>query len=588
MPSEIKIAARFAQQCAVVYHNNYDTCGTITRSSIDYLTPTQLEALFTTAGGNWADLDAWFKTAMEMRSCGTRINGMYEWIMSGANRGGMKNLLTVQRRQRNPAVMFPFILGLQDSVINTEYWFISTGFAQSGYTGSVTGPLTTTQLARGVGTDRVLRIQSRYGVEMDEKWFRDRDALHVVGRSGLGVTQIGQWRVFESAEAADGSYVDVLVTGENAASTQPYDPAPTSGVVLIGVNNVNDFEKWCQNRPNYDGRKEVPFWIQTMRRARCVDQFYRETYARLQQSGVNAAFKAFGDIDLAARNRQDEENYQRHFVHSFFFNKALPNQTVGGWKSLADIVTPSGFSIDPGTGGKVVAKRANFKGVWEQLRECDRIRDLQNNKLNLYEFFDENYRLKRARASHGKEVTEIDWYTDSVMAANMITAYSEYLKREYGATNVQYPIDITKTMKNDLGFAWRTLVPKHPSGLNINIITHPFFDDFRDALNAEGKGSAGINLWAIDWSGIYWAQLASNRKIHTVGDIEKLASLDKDFACVMEGLTQEITLVSETGTVVVECPLDSTIITGIRDDVPDSSGKSSTGGGSYADLLTYG
>jgi hypothetical protein len=582
----VKISERFAKTCQVVFHNNYDTSGTITRSSIDYLTPADLESLFA-PGGTFADLEAWFKTSIEMKACGTKVNGMYEWIMSGSDRTRMKGLLNTQKKEKNPSVMFPFILGLQESVINTEYWYIDTGYANSAYTAESTGPLTAEELALGAASDRIIRVKSRYGVEANELWFRDRDVIFVLGRHSTGIAQIGQWKVLASAEAADKSYVDVLVVSQNSGSSAAYAAAPTAGVVLIGVNNVNDYEKWCNNRPNYDGKKHVPFWWQTMRRTRRIDSQYKEFLARLTTSNVNEAFKRFGDLTIAQRNAQDEQNYQRHFVNAFFFQKGLPNQTVSGWESLETISTPTGYSIDPGQGGKVVAKRANFKGVLEQLRECDRVRDLQNNKLNFYEWLDENYRLVRARKSHYGSCTEIDWLTDSVFASLLITAYTDYLKKEYGSTNVQFPIDITKTVTNELGFVWRTIAVKHPAGIKINIITHEFFDDLRDALRVEGTESMGINLWAIDWQGVYWAQLGSNRRTHKVGDLNDLAPIDKDWACVMETLTQEVTLHSESGTAVVACPSNSTAILNVRDEVPDTTGRSSTAGGSYTDLITY-
>lgn len=588
--SAVKIAERFAKTCSVVYHNNYDTCGTITRTSIDYLTPATLETMFA-PGGLFADLEAWFQTAFEMKACGTVINGMYDWIMSGSVRG-MKDLLTIQKVQKNPSLLFPFIMGLQESVINTEYWYISGGQAKSAYTAGVTGPLAAEDLALGGATDRVFRVKSRYGVEMDAKWFRDRDRIFVLGRSGIGVQQRGQWKVLASATdtATPPTYVDVFVTGENAGSSAPYDAAPTSGLVLIGVNNVNDFEKWCQNRANFDGTKEVPFFWQTMRRTRCVDSQYKEFYARLMTSGVNEAFKRFGDMTLAERNAQDERQYQKAFVNAFFFQKPISaNQTTALWKNLEDITTPSGYSIDPGTGGKVVAKRANFVGVVEQLRDCDRYRDLQGLKLNWFEWLDENYRLKRSRESQGRTITSIDWYTDDKFARSMILAYTAYLKAEYGSSNVQFPIDIQKTFVNDFGFKWRTFEVLYPAGLAINLITHPFFNDLRDAFATEGMETSGINLWALDWGdkGIFWAQLAANRKVHSVGDLEKMAAIDKDWACVMEALTQEIVLTSESGTPVVSCPLNNTLITNIQDSVPDTAGRSSTSGGSYSDLLSY-
>jgi hypothetical protein len=226
----------------------------------------------------------------------------------------------------------------------------------------------------------------------------------------------------------------------------------------------------------------------------------------------------------------------------------------------------------------------------EQLRACDRYRDLQNNKLNFYEFLQENYNIMRARKTHygpnaGKR---IDWFTDNSYASLLITAYVDYWKKELGSSNVQFPIDPFKTVDNEAGFAWRTFSVKFPAGLEINIVTHEFFDDLRDAFRTESMESAGINLWCLDWNSIYWSQIASNRKQHRIGDLNDLAPIDKDWGCVMETLTKEITLNSETGAVCVECPSTSLLVCNVRDDVPDTNGRSATAGGSYSDLLTYG
>lgn len=572
----VKITDRFASQCSVVYSNNYDTCGTITRSSIEYMTPSQLQDLFA-PGGLFADLDAWFRTAIEMKACGTRTYGLYDWIMSGSERTKGKSLLSTQKVARNPSLLFPFILGFQESVINTDYWAVTQGQANSAYTALVTGPLTAADLALGAAADRVIRVVSRYGIDMDPKWFVDRDVVHIFSRSG-GIAQDGAWKVLASEVSADLTYVDVLLTSQNAGSSSPYASAPTTGVLVAGLNNVSDFEKWCTNRPNYDGRKEVPFWFQTMRRTRCVDQQYREYFQRLNEPGVNEAFKRFGDLTLAQRNAQDEHEYQKRFVNAFFFNKPVSaNQTLALWKSLETISTPSGFSIDPGTGGSIREKRANFIGVKEQLLRCDRVRDLQNNPLNFYEFLDENYRIMRARRSQGRQVTDIDWFTNSPYRGQIMSAFMQYYKDQYLNT-LHLNIEVGKT--NNLGMIWDSFYVKHPSGVRINIMSHEYFDDLRDANKTESQESIGNVLLCLDMGKpgpqggtIYWSQIASNRKVHTVGDIEKLAQLDKDFACVMEGITKEITLTSETGTAVVECPSNSLWIWNCSDAVPVTTGE---------------
>lgn len=575
----VLITERFAEQCDVISNTSFDTCGTITRSSIDYLSPADLAALFA-PGGLFADLDSWFITAVELKACGTRTYGLYDWIMGNADRPtgqARANLFNMERGKTGPSILKPFILAAQDSVINTDFWAISNGWANSAYTADVTGPLNAGDKALGAAGDRVVRVISRYGIDLDERWFTERSVVHIFTRTS-GVAQDGQWKILAAAQATDQTYVDVLLTSQNAGSDAPYKTDPgaggTKGVLLVGRNNVNDYEKWCQNLPNYDGRKRVPFWFQTSRRTRCVDEQYLEYFKRLMTPGVNSAFKAFGDLDMAKRNAQDELEDQKRFVNDFFFNKPISvSQTLTAWESLDDITTPTGLTIDPGNGGKVVAKRANFIGVVEQLRRCDRVLDLQGNPLNFYEWLDENYRIMRARRSQGKPVTDIDWYTDSVMRANLQSAYVAYLKNEYGSTNVQFPIKIGET--NDLGFVWDSFYVKHPAGVRLNIISHEFFDDWRAANDAEGQIQRGILLLALELGkdGIYWEQLGSNRKVHTVGEIEALARLDKDFACVMESFTQEITLISDTGTVIVSCPANNLWIEGIGDSVPITTGR---------------
>lgn len=583
--AEIVISDRFAEQCSVVSRTNYDTCGTFTRSSLKYLTPAELEALYVTDGA-WHEMDAMFKHSIEMKACGTPVVSLYDWIM-GNTRNGKGSLWHSQKISQSVSLMNPYILGRQSSVLNTEYWYIETGGAQSGYTAESTGPLTSGDLSEGVAGDRWIRVKTRYGVDMDAKLFNPRTHIHILSRSASFV-EVGMWKVLASALADDGSYVDVLVESMNAGSSAPFDATPTAGLITIGTNNVNDYEKWCYNLPNWDPKKYVPFWIQTMRYARCVDSEYMKAFARLRNGG-NEAFRAFGDLDLAERNRQDEMTRKKRFVWDFFLNKPISAaQTLGTWMlpenggGLEDIVTPSGFSVDPGTGGKVMGKRANFIGIVEQLRACDRVKDLTGAPLNLRELLDEIYRIKRAREANGKKVTDIDIWTDSVMAVRLHTAFLQYWKDEslqMGSINIEAP----KPGENaELGIAWTSYRVLRPSGVRINVLVDNFFDDFRDANAAESQEAVGSVMAILDLGGsIYWAPIKSNRKVFTVGKIQDLARIDKDWKCVMESVEQEQTLISETGTAIVECPQESLWIWGIGDAAVVTSGQTADEGNLY-------
>lgn len=571
------LATRFQETpCKIVASNNFDTHGTITRASVATLTPTQLDSLFK-PGGLFAEMDAWFRTSFEMKACGTKTNGMYDWLMSSQRQMGQ--LLVTEKVDRGPGILHPFVLGRQDSVINKDFWAITAGQAQSAYTALVTGPLTTADLALGSASDRVIRVVTRYGIDMDPKWFLNRDVVNIFGRAS-GVSTRGAWKVLASEVAADLSYVDVLITSQNAGSATPYDAAPTAGVLLAGVNNVNDYESWCNNRPTLDPRKRVPYWYQTMRRGRQVDSEYKKVFARLMES--NEAFREFGDLPLNERNRQDEEEFQRRWVNSFFFGKPISaNQTLALYQSLEQILTPTSTGVDPGQGGKLIAYRANMVGLYEQLRACGRTKDLLNNHLNFYEWLNENYRIIRARKSQGKTADSIDWFTDAVYAAELESAFIAYYRKEYGDI---VRINVT-TGGNEFGFSWRTFEVKFPAGVKINIISHEFFDDLYNAFQTESIDSSGRFLMCLEMGKpgpkggtIYPGMIATNRKMRTLGELEQLARIDPTWACVMEAVTEEISLTSETCTAVCECPANSLIIEGIGEGVPDTTGVNSNAG----------
>lgn len=578
MPAQI--TERFVEQCSPAIDTSYDTTGTVTRSTMDHLTATDLASIFT-PGGLFADLDAWFRHSIEMRACGTKRNCLYDWIMANADRSLYKGGITGQKVVKGPSLLHPFVMGKQESVVNKDHWRIREGWVQSGYTATTTGPLSVADLALGSASDRIIRVESRHDVPVDEKFFNASETLHIFGRHANGSAEAGHWKILAAAHAADLTYCDVLLTDMNAGSNTPYDAAPTSGYMIKGINNVNDFEAWCNNKPTIDPRKRVPFWLQTFRMARSVDSEYMKVFARLTES--NPAFREFGDLPMAERNRQDEENWQKEFVNAFFFNKPISaNQTVDLWESLETINTVAGSVIDPGVSGKPIAKRANFVGVFEQLRACNRVYDMNSLAINIYEFLELNYDIKRARKTAGKEVKEIDWWTSSPFAANFATGMMDYYKQEY-LEQLRVTCEIGKT--TELGFTYDGYMVKHPAGVKINIISDEFFDDWYDELDAAGDTDMGNILACLDIGkpsagSIYWAMTDNNRKVHRTASIEQLAQYDATYRCVMETVSVETTLVSMQGTVVVECPLHNAWIWNFVNSRPSISHVTST----YSDL----
>jgi len=566
--------------CTVAIGNTYDTHGTITQASLTNLTPTQIEAFFK-PDGSYADMDASFLTQLEMKACGTRIQPMYEWLRSSFKNVG--NLLHAEPMDRGPGLLRPFIMGRQDSVVNKEFWVITSGWANNAYTPEVTGPLTAGQQALGAAGDRIIRVITNYGFDLDSKWFVNRDRIHIFSTS-FGASQRGQWKVLASEVAADLSYIDVLIDDENAGSTTPYSATPGANMVIMpGTNNVSDYENFCENRPALNPRRHVPYWYKTDRRGRRIDSEYQKVIARLSTS--NKYFDLFRNLPLAEYNRQDEEQYQSNWAHDFFFSKKISaNQTLANWQSLERINSFAAGTLD---GGDAMLQefRANPVGAIEQLQACGRVIDLGNTPLNFYEWLDENYRIMRARKSQGRFVETLDWYTDQQNAANIETAFVNYLRAEYGDI-VRINIE---TGGNELGFSWKIFSNlKYPVGLKIALVTSDFHDDMVNAFGNEDIASVGRVLWCLDigkpgpkGGTIYPGKIKSNRKTRTLGEIEGMARVDMSWACVMENPTQHITLTSETWTTIVECPANSLAIHGLADGVPSTAGRTTP----YTDLL---
>jgi hypothetical protein len=361
----------FAAQCGVAIENDYGTVGTFTKSQISQLTPEQWKALFTESSV-WNEMTAYLKTQFQMAACGIQRQTFHDWIMS-SNRRGMGSLINQVKLDRGPSVIQPFIMGRQMSVVNNEFWAITAGWAVADYTAGTTGPLSSADIATCTDTTyarcRVIRIQAGYGssysLPLDARYFLPEHVLYILSSSS-GVATHAQFKVEASALAADNSYIDVVVKAQPLEDDTGYaeELAPTTGLVLVGINNVNDFESYCQNRLTINPIKHVPFFYQTYRNGRRVSSQYLEVFAKLMAD--NAYFSEFGNLPLAEMNRQDEEMAQREFVNAFLFQQKISvAQRLSGdpnWSDLEDISSVSGATVDPGTGNLLIAKRANMEG----------------------------------------------------------------------------------------------------------------------------------------------------------------------------------------------------------------------------------
>lgn len=554
------------QICTPSVSNSYNSCGTITRSSLKSLTPAQLLTVFQDGSGNYRDMVSTLKNAFELKLCGIKTNGLYDWLMSSAK--SMGNMVNKKNISSTESYIEPYVLAKQKSVINDDYWTISAGFATGSYTPGTTGSLPSV-----AGGTRVIRVYSRNGIDVANEWFVNGHKVHIFSKDNSGNAQRGQWRIVSSivdVVGSGGTKIDVLLANENAGSAVAFDATPVLGYLVMGTNDISDYESWCNNRPALNPNKLIPFFFQTSRQALCVDSNYKEYLDRVME--VNPLFEIFGDVPLAERNRQIGERAQREWLNSFFWGKPLANQTMATYTSLQAINSVA---------GTLMGYRANSVGVYEQLQACGRVVDKQASQLSIRSFLKDIYLVVRARETSGIPNKSVDVYTDTETASLFKVGMIAYYNAQAGGLlRYNAPIEdgnIEGSLQ-EMGFWATSYKVDYPAGVTLNIITHPFFDDnlsaakLEDTASGTALGSTGRFLWVLDLGkggSIYPGIIGSSRVSTTVDDIELLRKVNTAYSCVISNPTRDLTLNSTTWTAIVECPAANLIYENFSSDVPN-------------------
>lgn len=549
------ISANIFEKCLPAIGTNINECGGLTMCDISTATPSMLDSIFK-EGSQFRDMGALLATQFEIKACGARVNGLFDFLM--ANKKMMSNrVIKVPLGPGNTEIM-PFVMAGQKSVINDEYWSVPN-------------------LSNSGGT-YTIHARSRTSVPLDTSWFAPNMNIYVFSKSSAGSALRGSFKITSSAPSSFGgnSTIQITATAENTTLGSSAKAAfsgftvgsPLSTAFLVrGTPNIQDVERWCENRPGLNPAKNVAFWWEVDRWTMCTDELYEAAYKRLKDG--NPYFARFGDIDSAARNKQYGERFQREWLNKFFWNKPISsNQTLANYRSLEQVtsfVSPGGQAyggLYVPSEGRCVGRRANAIGVYEQQAECGYVKDLQGQRLNLVELFQQDlYDVWRARGDQGIPNDVIEIYTDTFTRSQIQRSMIQYYNN-LSAGLARFVIDTKDVMMGkmgQLGFNYDEYKLDYPP-TTIRIVTHFFFDDFAAAARAESVDSTGRFLWILDWNSIYPAIITSNRKVHRTGDINDLSKVDYNYACVLENPTQEVSLNSLTWAVINECPATSRII----------------------------
>lgn len=548
-------------KCAPNLTTNIKECGSVTVCSAKAMIQSELTNY--TRSGDYLIMGALIKHDMEIRMCDTVQNGLYDFLM--ANKVNVNKKVPFDKVDSGQWSIRPYILARQYSSINNAYWYVQGGKTVQS-------------------TKWQVDVSSTTNIPADTRSFPVGQRVYITGLTNAGTKTMTAWTVDQAVNSPSvANAIELTLVPQNAGSYLSGSrlQSPVTGLLVRGTNNVSDFEKFCDEPPAYLNWKNVPFWYETQRTALCRSTQYEKWRSYLLAD--NPLYAEFGDLSEIEKNRQLGADWQKRLVETMFWGKKISaNQSLANYNLLDPINAFDGSAFGLGVdGGTCVGLRANMIGIYEQLAECNRVVDLQGATLNLISLFNELYNMKRVReGATGKYVTQFDIFTDSITASAINSAMIAYYNTLSGG-NTRYMVDINKQpgvsfnkeqdiQKAEFGFMYRSYNLNYPA-LRINVITHYFFDDYLTANTFAGQANAGRLLLVLDFSGIYPGIAATNRKVWNTGELKDLARIDPDFACVMAVNTKQTTLMSVTGTMVVECPAGQLWLENFAATVPSTT-----------------
>lgn len=553
----------FFTSCVPAIRTNIATCGALTLCDLEIPTPALLDTQYKVRS-NFLVMEALFQYQMESAMCMAQQSNLFKFFM--ANSVNMSKRLTPEQVQTGLYQIKPYILNKRKGTFDNNYWIVQAG------------------TSAGAG-DWCCELSSPTDIPVSASWFNVGERLFIEGAAADGTATRTAWRILSSV--ADTGHVDVCLTSENALSN--YDAArlafPVTGVAVRGTANISDFEEFCAQPPGLINTTVEPYWIETIRDSFCVDDLY-EQYRALVVAN-NPLYREFYDLPTVEYNKQAAEDFQRRWVNTIMYNKALnANQTLAlvddlpqvdavlyDW-TAATVGQTEGFLRT--SAARCVGKKANAIGILEQLAGCDRIHDAQGTKLNLKALFQSLYRIYRIRKSMGypnPRVFELCMPSPYIeVVADALFQYC--LAKSHGLA--QLNMEISKSVEQSpLGFRYRRFVIDYPD-IEIRLVSDEFFDDelamFENAATTTGNANlanVGRRIYILDWSKIYLGIIGSEKVEHQTADAKERARTDPSYLCVMKVPTTRQSLMSTTYTVIVERPQVNLVIENLSNDVPE-------------------
>lgn len=539
----------------------------LTKANITGITPAVLAELSDKAIAEFE----MYRGLTEARMTGVRENSLFELLMSQMS--SVKGEINKQTIGKNVSYFLPYFLRYQEDYINANSFEIVSGATDPDAGSTVNGVyhprgaqlITVTSKSLAGGTDAKLAYIET-GLKSIGRYFLPGESVIVLNTGAGDTINEPVFEILASTSAVEGgSEVAKVVIMPNKTegwwdAADAADKAPfevTDGVVAVGTNSVSDYEAWCQNQPVDQSLRVVAHWPQRCRFTRCYDEEYEKYLDLIMKGGVNVYLEKFKEMSLADQNKKQYALYQKKMMNTIWYGQAAnEKQSVEGYKDLEKI-------HDPRNANTFLEYKANCLGIRTQLAACDRRVDYAGAPLNMNALEQQCFALKRFREVDGGSAGSIDFMTGQATAAKFRRVWADYYKKLHG---VSWTRDFGSTEQIKFGdqVVWDYQSYQFDeTGIVINIIVDPFFDDHKQAHISAGNPSRGNMLVAIDWNDLEVGMGEYNRRKTITPNDD-----DPDFRCVLKMNKMTTELESCQITPIVNDPKRSLIIENFSDACP--------------------
>lgn len=470
--------------------------------------------------------DKVYDNLREARLAGYQESTLTELVMSRVT--NMKSLATRRNIKGSESMVMPFIQMRQKRNINVQYWKVTAGAATPGAgvgelpasawdltVDNQSGPFGTTlpTLSNFFLPGRTLFVD-----------YADTTAHHLAytilsAATVAGVTKVTVAPNYSAAGwgaliAADKLVYQIggLAGGDAPAGTGCY----------LGANSVSDYESYKEKDTALNPNSLLTFWPQT---ARYIWDYDDQWLKLLMNPNMGTYFKTFHNLPVAEQRRQTQKWYEDQIMQTVFFGQRINElQAVATYDSLPIV-------RDPANDNCPLEFKTNAIGIQQQLIDCGRYIDRAGNPIDLLDFFERLYLIKRARQADSNDVSGIDVMTDRYTAGLLEQSIGALLAKYYNQTNSFFMrlgevVDMNR--KRVWGYREYDL-PDAFGGYQLRVFTHEFFNDKISAFNGTSTttGMAGTNnvhrmLWVIDWSDFYMGITGTNSRESRTNEADEL------------------------------------------------------------------